>query len=69
MRTNVLRNNENQFFTNDMLYDTVCGILNAVSNHYDTGQDFSSLQYRFNLQNLTTMLGQKKLTEDPYLNN
>ncbi len=69
IQTNILRNNENQFFTNDMLYDTICGILNAASNHYDAGQDFSSPQYRFNLQNLTTMLGQKKLTEDPYLNN
>ncbi len=62
-----LEHNENQFFTNDMIYDTVCGILNAPSNHYDAGQDFSSQEYRFEKQDLTTMLGQKKLTEDPYL--
>jgi heptose-I-phosphate ethanolaminephosphotransferase len=63
----VLQKNRSQFFTNDMIYDTVCGILNAPSNHYDIGQDFSSAEYRFNQENLTTMLGQKKLTEDPFL--
>lgn len=67
VQTNTLQHNQDQFFTNDLIYDTICGILNAPSNHYDAGQDFSSPQYRFNLQNLTTMLGQKELTEDPYL--
>ncbi len=66
-QTATLRKNKQEFFTNDMVYDTVCGILNAPSNHYESGQDFSSSEYRFNQQNLTTMLGQKKLTEDPYL--
>lgn len=67
LQSKTLQQNENQFFTNDMIYDTVCGILNAPSNHYDAGQDFSSPQYRFNQENLTTMLGQTNLTEDPYL--
>ncbi len=67
VQTKALKHNEKQFFTNDMVYDTVCGILNAPSNRYDVGQDFSSPQYRFNLQNLTTMLGERKLTDDPYL--
>lgn len=62
-----LQKNRTQFFTNDMIYDTLSGILNAPSNHYDPGQDFSSPEYRFTKDNLTTMLGQKKLTEDPYL--
>ncbi|MDQ0202968.1 phosphoethanolamine transferase [Pectinatus haikarae] len=67
VRSSTLQQNQGQYFTNDMIYDTVCGILNAPSNHYDEGQDFSSPQYKFNLQNLTTMLGQRKLTEDPYI--
>lgn len=62
-----LQQNRTQFFTNDMIYDTLSGILEAPSNHYDPGQDFSSPEYRFTKDNLTTMLGQKKLTEDPYL--
>jgi len=66
-QSTALQKNRSQFFTNDMIYDTVCGILNAPSNHYDIGQDFSSPEYRFNQQTLSTMLGQRKLTEDPFL--
>ena len=47
-----------------MLYDTVCGLLNAPSNRYEPYQDFSSRSYAYNRENLTTMLGQRKLTED-----
>ncbi len=65
LQANALQHNEQQYFTNDMIYDTVCGILNAPSNHYDSGQDFSSVKYRFNQQNLTTMLGTHSLLEDP----
>ncbi len=53
-----------EYFTNDLMFDTVCGILNAPSNHYDAGQDFSSKEYRFNRENLTTMLGQRKISDD-----
>ena len=59
-----LRGHESQYFTNDMIYDTVAGILHAQSNHYDATQDFSSSAYRFTRDNLTTMLGQHALTED-----
>ena len=31
-----------RYFTNDMLYDTISGLLNAPSNHYDAGQNLSS---------------------------
>ena len=53
-----------EYFTNDMFYDTFCGPINAPSNRYDAAQDFSSAAYKFNRNNLTTMLGQHKLTED-----
>ncbi len=59
-----LRSHESQYFTNDMIYDTVAGILHAQSNHYDATQDFSSSAYRFTRDNLMTMLGQHALTED-----
>ena len=64
-RTATLRSHESRYFTNDMLYDTVCGLLNAPSEHYDPGQDFTSTVYRFNRDNLTTMLGQYPLSADP----
>ena len=53
-----------EYFTNDMFYDTFCGIINAKSNKYDAAQDFSSAEYKFTRETLTTMLGQHKLTED-----
>ena len=63
-RTENLRRNEKKYFTNDMLYDTICGIINAPSNKYEVRQDFSSEGYNFNRENLTTMLGQHSLKED-----
>ena len=64
-RTRALREHREEYFTNDMLYDTISGLLNAPSNRYNPEQDFASFSYSFNRQNLTTMLGQHKLTEDP----
>ena len=63
-RVATLENRRADYFTNDMFYDTFCGIINAPSNRYDSGQDFSSTEYKFNRETLTTMLGQHKLTED-----
>lgn len=59
-----LEANREKYFTNDMFYDTFCGIINAESNKYDAAQDFSSAEYKFTRETLTTMLGQHKLTED-----
>ena len=63
-RTEILRQHRGRYFTNDMLYDTVCGILNAPSNRYSPEQDFASDTYSFTRQALTTMLGDHLLTED-----
>ena len=52
------------YFTNDMMYDTVCGLLGAPSNRYDPRQDFSSPAYSFTRETLTTMFGNHALTED-----
>ena len=63
-QTKILRSRKKEFFTNDMMYDTLCGILNAKSENYDSAQDFSSEDYKFNRENLTTMLGQRKISDD-----
>ena len=60
----LLEKNREEHFTNDLIYDTLCGLINAPSNRYDAGQDFSSAEYKFNRETLTTMLGQHKLIED-----
>ena len=62
--TAALYEHQHRYFTNDMLYDTICGLLNAPSSRYNPEQDFASFTYSFNRETLTTMLGQHKLTED-----
>lgn len=52
------------YFTNDLLYDFLTGLLQAQNNRYDPSRDFSSPSYRFNQDNLTTMLGEHPLRED-----
>lgn len=63
-QTKNLSDRREEYFTNDLLYDTVCGILNAPSTNYDSTQDFSSKDYRFNRDNLVTMFGQQKISDD-----
>ena len=63
-KISTLEKHREEYFTNDMFYDTFCGIINAKSNRYDAGQDFSADEYKFTRETLTTMLGQHKLTED-----
>ena len=63
--TRAMRQHQTRYFTNDMLYDTICGLLNAPSSRYNPEQDFASPTYGFTRQDLTTMLGQHRLTEDP----
>lgn len=61
---NTLTNHEHQYFTNDLLYDTLVGIMHAPNPRYDASRDFSNPSYRFNLHNLTTLLGEQPLTND-----
>ena len=64
-RTRALRYHRSRYFTNDMLYDTISGLLNAPSSRYDEAQDLTSPNYAFTRSTLTTMLGQQTLTGDP----
>lgn len=59
-----LKQNENKYFTNDLIYDMVCGLLNIKSNHYDESQSIASDKYRFTRETLKTDLGTKALTDD-----
>ena len=58
-------NHEQQYFTNDLLYDTLVGLMHAPNSRYDKSRDFSNDAYQFNLHNLTTLLGEQPLTNDP----
>ena len=59
-----MKENEEQYFTNDLMYEVVCNLLQITSNHYNAENSILSPDYKFNQNNLTTMLGKRKLTED-----
>ena len=61
---NTLRKNENQYFTNDLAYDLMCGIFNIKSNHFDESNCFSSPQYKFTRETLKTNLGKIAIKDD-----
>lgn len=60
-----LRERTSGFFTNDLLYDFMVGIMQAPSNRYDATRDMTNPAYRFNADNVTTMLGTRPIKEDP----
>ena len=59
-----LRQHEQYFWTNDLIYDLMCGIVNVESPNYDITQSLTSIKYRFSRDNLTTLLGQLPLSAD-----
>ena len=62
--TEALKHNEAKYFTNDLVYDMVCGLLNIRSNHYDDTQSVASDRYKFTREMLRTNLGKTPLTDD-----
>ena len=64
-RTRAIHYHRSRYFTNDMLYDTVSGLLNAPSSRYMEGQDITSPTYAHSRADLTTMLGQQLIVSDP----
>jgi len=59
-----LRRHENSYFTNDLIYELVCGILNITSNHYDATNSLASNTYKYTRDTLVTEGGKVKLTDD-----
>ncbi len=61
-----LKRHKNAYFTNDLVYDLVCGILQIKSTHYNAQFDISSPLYDFTKRKLRTNLGKTSLEEDNY---
>lgn len=59
-----LKNNTQQYFTNDLLYNLVCGVLDVESNHYNESESLASPKYRFDLTNLKTNMGKEALKDN-----
>lgn len=66
---NNLINNKDKFFSNDLIFDLMCGILNIESNHYNETQSLTSDKYMYTDENLLSGSGLKKAKDDPYISN
>lgn len=60
-----LEANKDRYFTNDLTYDLLCGLLNIKSDHYDPSQSIASPLYRFTRDMLLTDEGRVKVGDDP----
>ena len=59
-----LQNHVDSYFTNDLGYEVICGLLNITSNHYDPTNSLASPTYKFTRETLRTNIGKTKLTDD-----
>lgn len=55
--------NNNSYFTNDMIYDTMLGIMNIKCQRYNSAQDFTSETFNGDISNMRTMQGKVKLED------
>lgn len=60
-----LRAHENAIFTNDLLFDTLSGILHAPSNFYCRQCDLTSPDYNITRDNALTLHGKRRIANDP----
>lgn len=64
---NALYQHKDNFFTNDMMYNTICGMLKARSQFYDAKEDLSSSDFAYQLQDLLTFGTKARVADDPDL--
>ena len=62
-----LRNNENKVFTNDLVFDTVCGLLGVPNNGYESQYDLTSGKYSLPVSEAVTKHGKMQISDDPAL--
>ena len=66
-KSKILMGRKNTFFTNDMMYNTLSGIMNAESNYYISNEDLTSPAYDYTADTLWTFGNTIKVSEDPFL--
>lgn len=59
-----LKNNETKYFTNDLVYELMCGIFNITSNHYDETNSLASKKYKYTRDMLKTNIGKTLIIDD-----
>lgn len=59
-----LKDHQKYFFTNDLVYEMLCGIFTIKSNHYDETFSLASPEFKFTREMLRVNLGKIPLTKD-----
>lgn len=59
-----LSENQNKYFSNDLIYELVCGIFDVQSNHYDETNSLASPKYKYTRDMLKTDLGRMWIKDD-----
>lgn len=62
-RADILKRNKNRFYSNDMVYNTIVGLLGIDSKHYEAKEDLSSSQYNYDKEQILTFDGTMYITE------
>ena len=62
-RVEMLERNKTKFYSNDMVYNTMLGLLNVCTDHYDCKEDLSSEEYAYDKNTVLTFLGQEHVSE------
>lgn len=59
-----IKANKDKYFTNDLAYEFVCGVLNMESPNYDPTYSIASSQWKMERKDLVTRFGKTSLLED-----
>lgn len=62
--TDTLRQHRERYFTTDLAYELLCGILAIRSNHYEEENSLVSPKFKYSREMLRTDLGRLSLAED-----
>ena len=62
--TNLLEK-QDVFFTTDMLYNTLMGLMTAYGNCYNALEDLTSREFKYKLDDLKTFSGKENVKNDP----
>lgn len=65
-RADSLRANRERYWTNDLVYELMCGIFDIKSNHFRESNSLASIDYRYNRDELVAMDGRIRISDDQW---
>ena len=63
-RYDALRANKDKYFTNDLMYELFCGVIDIKSDHFDTTNSLAHAEYRYTRDMLLTNCGKTRISDD-----